>query len=558
MRRLVQGSFLVFLVACTVDLEVPPATRVSCSTSAECPTGTVCKQNLGLCVETAGDDGQPPTLSDVRLTPSIATVGGELALTLTTDEPLGVAPDAMVGTFGHFTVTSADSAMQTFELRYQVRGTEAPGQQPINVTLIDVFGNAIQTVAASASLDFIAPRLGLALWTLPGFKRAVKPGDLVALLVNVDADATLVEARLFADTTAIADVTSAFLLSAASDGLQLVGEVTIPADVADGALVSVGFGLSDAAGNVTNPQAALSPPLPVDASPPAGTLTLPAATTEPSAPAMLTTSDAVSVRLEGDIQSPLGAQAPVPSTLTVLFSAGNGDKNVRAIFEDAAGNQFTTPTRVVAVDVPPGAGSPGTLCNVNTECNSLRCACADATCTAPRRCAPDTSCGVCNVNASGVCQGPVTSGSVDPIGCTTPNVCATAASCLVARGQACTLPSDCITGFCECKDAGCTGKVCADADCAFCKAGVTCAINRANDTVCEAGKVCRVGECVVRSPGTCTATCNGNFAVPPDPCPPYSFTADNCNVAQGFAPSFTGSCPSTGGCRPGSPDCSCL
>ncbi|HSI02930.1 MAG TPA: hypothetical protein VLC93_00555, partial [Myxococcota bacterium] len=184
---------------------------------------------------------------------------------------------------------------------------------------------------------------------------------------------------------------------------------------------------------------------------------------------------------------------------------------------------------------------------------------ADATCTAPRRCAPDTSCGVCNyVNASGVCQGPVTSGSLDALGCTTPNVCASGAACLVARGQPCSQPSECITGFCECRDAGCTGKICADADCDFCKVGVTCAGNRANDVTCEAGKVCRVGQCVVRAPGSCTATCNGGFQVPDNPCPPYSFTSNNCNAAQGFSPSFTGSCPFTGACQPGSPACTCF
>lgn len=546
---------LFFVAACSPELSVPDDARIRCASAAECPTGTVCKQSLGLCVRAAGDDGRAPELVDVTLTPAVVTVGGALVLTLAADEQLGIAPDAAVTTGGHFSLAdSTADAEGTYTLRYDVRGTESPGPQPVNVTLIDVFGNAAQLVGASVTFDFVAPRLGLARWTLPGFKRAVKPGDVVSLLVNIEEDAKLEHAFLYAGDVAIADVSNTFLVSATGDsgGLQITGDVTIPMDVIDGALLAVGFGLSDLAGNVTNPLAALSPSLAVDANPPTGTFTLPSSSAQSSVSATLTTDDAVTVRFEGDLQSPVGEQAPAASVV-LLFTAGNGAKSVRAIFSDAAGNAFATPTQTITINVPPGAGSAGQPCATSSTCESGRCACSDAACTAQRLCAASASCGVCNyVNASGVCMGPITTAREDSDGCSAPRACAAGAVCKTARGQACSTPAECITGFCECRDASCSGRICADADCSECKVGVTCSDNRSNDTVCNSGQVCRGGACVVRNPGTCTMMCTGNLSL----CSGPQVTSDNCNHAQDFHPRFTGYCPAEGPCR-GSPACDC-
>jgi hypothetical protein len=229
MRHL-PSLIVLALAGCVVELNVPDSAQVACTSNSDCVPPDICKKSLGICVSSEGDDGRAPALLEVSLTPAVVSVDGQLELTFTADEPLGLPPEVALGSSGLFTLSAADSATQHYELRYVVRGTEPPGQLPVIATLVDEFGNAAEVVAATATLDFLAPRLGVAVWTLPGAKRAVKPGDTVTLLANVDADAALESAVLFADDLEIADVTDSFLVAVSpSDGsLQLRGELTRP------------------------------------------------------------------------------------------------------------------------------------------------------------------------------------------------------------------------------------------------------------------------------------------------------------------------------------------
>lgn len=554
-------AVVLLCAACSPDLSVPEEVHVRCASNAECPDGRICKLSLNLCVSTAGDDGRAPGIAEVTVAPPTATVGGGFTLQLTTDETLGAIPDVTFGTAERFAVTSQGDDMQHFEFHYDVRGTESPGSQAVNVTLIDVFGNAAQVVATNVTLDFIAPRIQFATWELLGSKRATKPGDDVVLTVNVDTDTTLVSATLFGDAASLMDVTDAFSIQPTETGLELTGQLTIPSDVGDGVLITIGFALADIAGNVTNPLAALSPPLPVDALPPNGTLSLPSTSDAVSETATLTSGGAVSVRFAGDILGPAGEQTPVPNTVTIFFTPGDGNKHVRATFSDAAGNELTTPDSVVAVTVAGGVGSAGSLCTASADCNSGWCACTDPACTAPRRCSPNaTTCGVCAyVNSAGVCQGSITAGTADPgstnsPGCVTPNACASANVCKLAVGQQCSGPADCASGFCECAHSTCSTFVCATADCDFCKVGPTCGSNRTNNTPCGGGNVCRNGACVVPNPGTCSASCGAHTGGIPGSCNSNSIT-NNCGAT--YVPSTSGSCDAPPSCA-GSLSCTCF
>ncbi len=544
---------LLSITACTVDLALPDEARVSCARNGDCPQGTVCKRNVGLCVSQDSDDGRAPGVVSVALTPSIATIGAELTLNLTVDEPLGAEPDVVFGANSRFSVLAVDATTNTYTLRYAIRGTEEQGTQAVSATLVDDFGNEAQLLVANATVDFIAPRIGNARWILPGDKVVVKPLDLVTLVASVDLDATLVGATLFSDSEEIADITGAFRAGAGDElgRLELRGELAVPSDVADGAFLAVGFALTDPAGNTTNPFAALSPGLLVDALAPQGALSLPATSTSATVNALLTSTDAVSVRFVGDVRSPVGRQSPVPTVVAIVLSDGNGVKSVSAVFEDAAANVLTTAPAFVDVDVPPGPGSPGVACNNDIDCNSLTCSCADPNC-AGRRCAADPACGTCKyVNAAGVCQGDINPETADPRGCTTPQTCSRG-TCFTARGRPCVQRSECVTGFCECKDASCSGRICTNADCDACAAGLDCEIARDDDTTCDTDQVCRLGQCVVRDPGRCIASCGDNRT-----CDGPSIAIDNCNAAQGFAANFTGFCPTQPPCD-GAPDCTCL
>jgi hypothetical protein len=549
-----RATFVVLLLsACSVDLSVPATALVQCATSADCPSSTICKQSLGMCVNSVGDDGRAPAVTNVALTPSIVTIGGTLTLTITVDEVLGRAPEVTLGSAGHFQVAASEPSTMTYTLTYEIRGTELPGDEPVNVDVVDVFGNEAQTVAATATLDFVAPRLTSSLWVLPPSQRAVKPGDTATLVANVDIGTTLSGATLFIDSASVADVSTAFTVNAdtESGGLQLRGEIAIPASgLQNDSVVAVGFALSDIAGNVTNPQAALSPALPVDSTPPLGGIALTAPFNKTNLTATLTTDNAIRVTLSGDIDSPTSAQAPVPASLTVIMH-GNGMHTVTAVFEDDAGNQ-TTAMATCDLEVPPGHGDPGAGCATNEECSSTVCACATSDCTT-RRCAASQTCAPCHyVDGSGVCTGNVNTQTTDPLRCAGNNVCGPGGVCDIARGNPCTQSAQCITGHCSCKDANCTGLICTDFDCGSCNAGLTCSTHRTNDTVCDSGKVCRVGSCVVRDPGTCTAACTGTLT-----CGAPSIT-NHCTSEQGFGPSFTGSCPASGPCQPGQPDCACF
>ena len=544
---------LLCQLGCNVDLALPADARVRCESNADCPGAAVCKRNLGICVGREGDDGRAPAVIAVALSPAVATIGGELGLQLTVDEPLAIEPDVLLGGNGGFVLKSRDASTNTYALTYAVRGTEVRGTQPVTARLVDEFGNETQEVVANASLDFIAPRLGSARWVLPGIKRAVKPGDLVTLIASADLDATVVSATLFSGTAAIADVTSAFLVAAAENAasLELRGEITVPSATPDGALLSIGFALADPAGNVTSPDAALGPALPVDALPPQGTLALPPTSTSATVNAVLSSVDAVSVRFIGDVQSPVGPQSPVPTQVAIVLTDGNGLKSVIAIFEDAAANIAATTPALVDVDVPPGPGAAGVACASDSECNSLTCTCANPTCSS-RRCAADPTCATCKyVDNAGICQGGINAETADPQGCSAPRTCFGGA-CYTARGKPCELASECVTSFCECGDVACSGKICANFDCSPCSAGADCDLVRTNDSACDRGRVCRVGQCVERDPGRCSAVCSGERT-----CLGEAITDNGCNTAQGFAAAFTGFCPPEPPCE-GSPSCTCL
>ena len=167
--------------------------------------------------------------------------------------------------------------------------------------------------------------------------------------------------------------------------------------------------------------------------------------------------------------------------------AGGGDPHDGTAADGTAG----PPDARIVYDAPPDAtpcpAEPcrdGLACTHNAGCTSGNCECTDAECTV-RVCAPaDCPCGY---GEDGACTGQLTPGTEDPEDCEDPTACYRGA-CLAKPGETCTTNDQCGSGQCECTDATCTARACADADC-----------------------VCQYG-----SAGACTATLNAGTADPED------------------------------------------
>src|SRR5437868_2470737 len=95
--RWLLGAILFSLAACRFDSSVPDSAQISCASSGDpCPTGTVCRVSIGLCVP-QGLEQVLPSLLKSSLSPTTGKAGTQFEVWLEPDEPLFKDPTVSIG-----------------------------------------------------------------------------------------------------------------------------------------------------------------------------------------------------------------------------------------------------------------------------------------------------------------------------------------------------------------------------------------------------------------------------------------------------------------------------
>jgi hypothetical protein len=186
LRRLPLPAVLaVALAACSGKVgDLPAGAQVSCTSSSECPSGTVCQPLLKRCVPAASGDRQPPGIvaGTAHVSPAVAGAGAIVTVTFEVDEDL--AADPVVRYAG------ADAPLglprrsgRTYTVEFSAAPGDGAGAHPIVAQLVDLVGNVAATVpVGSVTLDFTPPSAGTPVVT-PRFARA---GTAVQVSVGFD------------------------------------------------------------------------------------------------------------------------------------------------------------------------------------------------------------------------------------------------------------------------------------------------------------------------------------------------------------------------------------
>ncbi len=152
--------------------------------------------------------------------------------------------------------------------------------------------------------------------------------------------------------------------------------------------------------------------------------------------------------------------------------------------------------------------SLGEGCSTDGECGSLHCECADARCST--RACTATSC-TCKYGVAGACAASLEDGLFDPGDCEGLSACF-GGECAPAPGAECSDDSGCGTGHCECADARCSTRICAEEDCAcrYGPANAPCSAGNLDDGTddlpdCAGASACYAGVCKLELDEPCDA-----------------------------------------------------
>ncbi|MDP2343672.1 MAG: kelch repeat-containing protein [Deltaproteobacteria bacterium] len=186
---------VVGLSACFTDVAAVDPLAVTCASSSECPSGTVCLTTIGRCTPLAGRDEDPP---DVRafVDPELARPGDEIRVELVVDEELFTRPLlSWQGEGGDF--DDDGGALVS-------RAPAADGAQAIVVRAVDRGGNVFDAVVGSVLVDGRAPAVinAQVLDVLPPAAslrdevEGLAPGARVVAQLVLDEEATVVDVEV--------------------------------------------------------------------------------------------------------------------------------------------------------------------------------------------------------------------------------------------------------------------------------------------------------------------------------------------------------------------------
>jgi hypothetical protein len=173
-RILTAACAAAFLAACAAEVPALPAgADVTCSTSDDCPSGTLCSTVLGRCISESTSDRQAPGIvaGTGTVTPTTASAGALVTVSFEADEDLAMVPEIRFsGAPGTLGTPRRDGRRYTLE--FPASTDDGEGAHPIVARLVDVYGNVAETVpVGTATFDFTAP-LAAAPIVTPAFARA--------------------------------------------------------------------------------------------------------------------------------------------------------------------------------------------------------------------------------------------------------------------------------------------------------------------------------------------------------------------------------------------------
>jgi hypothetical protein len=148
------------LGACSSGVpDLPLGAQVVCSTTADCPSGTICQAVLGRCVSASVDDRQPPGLvaGSASITPGVAGAGALVTVTFQVDEDLALDPEVRLDGAASLLGTPRRSG-RTYTVSFPAQVSDGEGTHNVVARLVDLAGNVAATVpVGSLVLDFTPP-----------------------------------------------------------------------------------------------------------------------------------------------------------------------------------------------------------------------------------------------------------------------------------------------------------------------------------------------------------------------------------------------------------------
>ncbi|MBM4320158.1 MAG: hypothetical protein FJ125_09390, partial [Deltaproteobacteria bacterium] len=181
----------VLMPGCSSQLSLPEGAQVRCDGSAPCPSGHVCRTELGRCVRAGGADSAAPGLEagSVAIEPALARRDAAVLVRFRASEPLGAPPGLQLRLPDPVAVplapgpTPDDPDLPTFLFRYETTGREPQGV-PFDLVaqLVDRAGNVAREVpVGQLAFDFAPPRLQEAAALGPA---TLRPGATARLLLR--------------------------------------------------------------------------------------------------------------------------------------------------------------------------------------------------------------------------------------------------------------------------------------------------------------------------------------------------------------------------------------
>ena len=156
-------SAALLLAGCSAELDpIPVGGDVSCSSTADCPSGTTCSPGLRRCVPLAADDRTPPALvaGSFAVSPALSNGSAPVTVSFTVSEALANLP---VIRFQGATFPLNDRQVPsrsglTYTLEFTPTSADGAGPLAFELHLVDPSGNAADVVPEERlTLDFSLP-----------------------------------------------------------------------------------------------------------------------------------------------------------------------------------------------------------------------------------------------------------------------------------------------------------------------------------------------------------------------------------------------------------------
>lgn len=168
------------------DFVPAPEARIICESAGDCPTGWSCEASVGRCLPNERPDETPPAIVTSSVAPENVGAGDEITISVEVDEDLDHAATLEVGG------VSATAALEdgAWTATVVVPDGEAvdEGNQTVEVTLVDEWGNVAVESLGTVFFDYTAPVVEPLVFTLPTQKSAARGDDVLALELTGEAD----------------------------------------------------------------------------------------------------------------------------------------------------------------------------------------------------------------------------------------------------------------------------------------------------------------------------------------------------------------------------------